>query len=210
MNKSFLFEQKENDPQQWYWFQEGLSKEEVNQVINLASELPIERATTLGDDGEVVEQKDPNGARSSMVKWIPQSDDWNWLYVRMMELAKEANDETWNFDLISADENIQYTEYYANENGHYDWHQDVGPGELASKRKVSITLQLSEDDEYVGGDLEITGGGSGDGVFETSHVCPRGKGITVIFPSYMMHRVTPVTKGTRRSLVLWVGGSHYR
>ena len=210
MNKSFLFEQKENDPQQWYWFQEGLSKEEVDQVIKLASELPIERATTLGDDGELMEQNDPNGARSSMVKWIPQSDDWNWLYVRMMELAKEANDETWNFDLISADENIQYTEYYANENGHYDWHQDVGPGDLASKRKVSITLQLSEDEEYVGGDLEITGGGSGNGVFETSHVCPRGKGITVIFPSYMMHRVTPVTKGTRRSLVLWVGGSHYR
>jgi PKHD-type hydroxylase len=210
MNKSFLFEQKENDPQQWYWFQEGLSKEEVNQVIKLASELPIERATTLGDDGEVMAQNDPNGARSSMVKWIPQSDDWNWLYVRMMELAKEANDETWNFDLISADENIQYTEYYANENGHYDWHQDVGPGDLASKRKVSITLQLSEDDEYVGGDLEITGGGSGSGVFETAHVCPRGKGITVIFPSYMMHRVSPVTKGTRRSLVLWVGGSHYR
>lgn len=210
MNKSFLFEQKENDPQQWYWFQEGLSKEEVDQVIKLASELPIERATTLGDDGELMEQNDPNGARSSMVKWIPQSEDWNWLYVRMMELAKEANDETWNFDLISADENIQYTEYYANENGHYDWHQDVGPGDLASKRKVSITLQLSEDEEYAGGDLEITGGGSGNGVFETSHVCPRGKGITVIFPSYMMHRVTPVTKGTRRSLVLWVGGSHYR
>lgn len=210
MNKSFLFEQKENDPQQWYWFQGGLSKEEVNKVIKLASELPIERATTLAENGELVEHDNPNGARSSMVKWIPQSDDWNWLYVRMMELAKEANDETWNFDLISADENIQYTEYYANENGHYDWHQDVGPGDLASKRKVSITLQLSEDDEYVGGDLEITGGGNGHGVFETSHICPRGKGITVVFPSYMMHRVTPVTKGTRRSLVLWVGGSHYR
>ena len=69
---------------------------------------------------------------------------------------------------------------------------------------------LSEDDEYAGGDLEITGGGNGHGVFETSHICPRGKGITVVFPSYMMHRVSKVTKGTRRSLVLWVGGSHYR
>lgn len=210
MNRSFLFEQKENDPQQWYWFNEGLTKEEVNKIIMLASELPIERATTLGDDGENVEQNDPNGTRSSMVKWIPRSDEWLWLYQKMMDFAKEANDETWNFDLISADECIQYTEYYANENGHYDWHQDVGPGELASKRKVSITLQLSDDDEYDGGDLEITAGGDGRGVLQTGHICPRGKGIAVVFPSYLMHRVSEVTKGTRRSLVLWVGGSHYR
>lgn len=203
------FKQQENDPQQWYWFKSALTKEEVNKIIMLASELPIERATTIGNNGEVVEENDPNGIRSSMVKWIPQNRDWSWLYQKLMDMAAEANDNLWKFDLVSAPENIQYTEYYAHENGHYDWHQDIGPGDLGSKRKVSITIQLSESDEYEGGELQITSGGdtSNDWGAQT---CPRGGGVAVLFPSYMMHRVSPVTKGTRRSLVLWVGGSHYR
>ena len=45
---------------------------------------------------------------------------------------------------------------------------------------------------------------------DNTNICPRGKGVAVLFPSYMMHRVSPVTKGTRKSLVLWVGGEHYR
>lgn len=119
-----------------------------------------------------------------------------------MELAVQAN-QVWNFDLISVPESIQYTEYYDTAEGHYDWHQDIGPGS-ASLRKVSITVQLSEADEYEGGDLEMWQGGSS--------VCtaPRGAGVVFIFPSYMMHRVTKVTKGTRRSFVLWVGGQHYK
>ena len=116
------FKQQENDPQQWYWFKSALTKEEVNKIIMLASELPIERATTIGSNGEVVEENDPNGIRSSMVKWIPQNRDWSWLYQRLMDMAAEANDALWKFDLVSAPENIQYTEYYAHENGHYDWH----------------------------------------------------------------------------------------
>lgn len=203
------FEQNTNDPQQWYWFQNGLSQDEVTQIINLASELPTQRATTIGSDGQQHEGNDPNGVRSSMIKWIPQNENWDWLYKRMMEWAKEANDALWHFDLISAPEAIQYTEYYATENGHYDWHQDIGSGDLPSRRKVSITVQLSDTDEYDGGELQITSGGdtSDDWGAQT---CPRGRGVAVLFPSYMMHRVSPVTKGTRRSLVLWVGGAHYK
>ena len=77
-----------------------------------------------------------------MVKWIPQTDEWDWLYKRMMNLSKEANNELWKFDLKTALESIQYTEYYASENGHYDWHQDIGPGDLPSKRKVSIYYSI--------------------------------------------------------------------
>lgn len=207
----YTFEQPTNDPQQWYWFKSALTQEEVTKIINMASELPIERATTIGSNGEEVEANDPNGVRSSMVKWIPQDGNWNWLYNKMLAWAKEANDTVWKFDLISAPENIQYTEYYAHENGHYDWHQDIGPGALPSRRKVSITVQLSDSDEYVGGDLQITSGGtdSETGGLSAS-TCPRGRGVAVLFPSYMMHRVSPVKEGTRRSLVLWVGGAHYK
>lgn len=203
------FEQPENDPQQWYWYKDGLSQEEVQKIINLASELPIERATTIGSDGVAKEGNDPDGIRSSMVKWIPQTTQWDWLYQKMIAWAEEANNELWHFDLVSAPENIQYTEYYAHENGHYDWHQDIGPGEQPSRRKVSITVQLSDAEEYDGGELQITTGGDVSNDWGAAS-CPKGRGVVVLFPSYMMHRVSEVTKGTRRSLVLWVGGAHYK
>lgn len=203
------FHKPGNDPQQWYWFQNALTKEEVKQIIDMAEALPIHRATTINSDGNQVEQNDPNGVRSSMVKWIPQAQNWDWLYEKMKAWAEEANGALWNFNLVSCLENIQYTEYYAHENGHYDWHQDIGPGDLPSKRKVSITVQLSDSDEYEGGELQITHGGYGDGEFGEVD-CPRGSGVAVLFPSYMMHRVSPVKKGTRRSLVLWVGGEQFK
>lgn len=201
---TFLYEQETNDPQSYYWFEHGLSSEEVNQIIRTASELPeAERASTLGDETG-------GGTRSSMIKWLPRNQTFDWLYERMISMSEEANQTLWNFDLISSLEAIQYTEYYASENGHYDWHQDIGAGELPSKRKVSITIQLSDADEYAGGDLLICTGSAGSGELDNNLVMPRGKGVGVLFPSYMMHRVTPVTRGIRRSLVLWVGGGHYR
>lgn len=205
MSDLLIYSTEENDPQQYYWFKTGLSKEEVDKVIRLASELPeAERATTLGSE-------DGGSTRSSMIKWIPKNNaTWDWLYERMMKLSIEANNELWRFDLRTALESIQYTEYYASENGHYDWHQDIGHGALPSKRKISITIQLSESEEYDGGELLICTGSNGDGVLDNNKICPRGKGVAVLFPSYMMHRVTPVTKGVRKSLVLWVGGSHFR
>ena len=206
----YSFDQPTNDPQQYYWFKQALTPEEVKKVIMMASELPIERATTIGTDGVAREGNDPNGIRSSMVKWIPQDENWDWLYHRLLEMAVEANNEIWNFDLISAPENIQYTEYYASENGHYDWHQDIGPGNLPSRRKVSITIQLSDSEEYKGGDLQLCFGGDGQGNLVDSVSCPRGAGVGVLFPSYMLHRVSEVEAGVRKSLVLWVGGSHYR
>ena len=56
----------------------------------------------------------------------------------------------------------------------------------------------------------ICTGSNGSGQLDNNEVCPRGKGVGVLFPSYMMHRVSPVTRGVRKSLVLWVGGSHFR
>ena len=100
---------------------------------------------------------------------------------------------------------IQYTEYDAAELGHYDWHQDIGPGQ-ASARKVSLTVQLSGANEYEGGELQIWNGGD----LADAESTPRGAGNVVIFPSYMPHRVSPVTRGIRRSFVLWVGGGHYK
>ena len=196
----YHFNYKETlDPQNYYYFTEGFSKEELSKIYKDVGSLPFNQATTIGKKGEV----DTN-IRSSKIKWIPHTPEWEWLYEKLMDMVLVANDTLWEFDLQTVLESIQYTEYYASEGGHYNWHQDVVKGFQAHRRKVSITVQLSDPEEYEGGELQIWSGG------ENHQVAPRGEGTVVIFPSYMMHRVSKVTKGTRRSFVLWVGGDHYR
>ena len=198
MFNSFNFDQHEVDMQQYYFFKEGFTKEQLNKIEKDVATLPFNDASTAGGSDKKL--------RSSSVKWIPQTNNWWWLYETLAGYATQANNALWNFDLHQIPEQIQYTEYYATQKGHYDWHADIGPG-LLSKRKISITVQLSEPDEYEGGDMELFKGGSMNGPFEKA---PRKEGCVFIFPSFMMHRVSPVTKGTRKSFVLWLGGTHYK
>lgn len=195
MNLNYTFNQKETDSQNYYFFKNGFSKDELQKIYNDVQDIPFNAATTFGSDSKEI--------RSSRIKWIPQINEWQWLYEKLSKMTIEANDVLWNFELFSLPECIQYTEYLASEGGHYGWHQDIGPG-MASLRKISITVQLSDDEEYEGGELEFNQGGNG-GV-----MAPKGVGTVVIFPSYLMHRVGKVTKGVRKSFVLWVGGAHYR
>ena len=197
MYTSFNFDQQEVDLQNWYYFTKGFTKEELDKIEQDVANLPYQAGTTAGGNTEV---------RSSKIKWVPQTNDWFWLYEKLSDYAVQANFALWNFDLHAIPEQIQYTEYYATEKGHYDWHADIGPG-LLSKRKISITVQLSEPDSYEGGDLELFTGGSMKGPFPTAK---REAGLVFVFPSFMMHRVTPVTKGVRKSFVIWLGGSHYK
>jgi PKHD-type hydroxylase len=199
MYSSFNFKQKENDAQQYYWWKEAFNKNELKTISDGIQALKEQKASTVGGGEDDI--------RSSKVRWIPQNSNWWWLYEKLHNLVTEANNTAWKFDLHAMPEQIQYTEYYATEKGHYTWHQDIGPGML-SKRKVSITVQLSDPKDYEGGDLQLWQGGNyEDNSFITAY---KGAGSVFTFPSYMMHRVTPVTKGIRRSFVLWVGGSHYK
>jgi PKHD-type hydroxylase len=197
MYSNVIFEPKLVDLQNYYFFEKGFSETELDKIYNDVSTL------NFVDAGTGSENNQDKSIRSSSIKWVPKDKEWEWLYDKMMAMIIEANNAIWNFDLYTILDNIQYTEYHATSNGHYNWHQDIGPGPL-STRKVSITVQLSGPDEYEGGDLELWGGG------EWIRQAPRGKGNVVVFPSYLMHRVKPVTKGTRRSFVLWVGGQHYK
>lgn len=199
MNIAYTYPIIENDPQNYYYFEGGFSKEELKKIEKGVARLPLNTATTVG--GLNVD------TRTSHVKWVPQENNWAWLYEKLADYAQQANDHLWNFNLHTLPEQIQYTEYLGSKNGKYEWHQDIGPGML-SWRKVSITVQLSEPDEYEGGDLQIFQGGEyKDQNFINA---PRKAGCVFIFPSYMLHRVTPVTKGIRKSFVLWSGGGHYK
>ena len=198
MRSNYTFDQKETDSQNYYFYKDGFSVSELKKIELGVAKIDFQKATIVGGD---VEKQ-----RTSRIKWIPQSNEWWWLYEKLANFAKEANNSLWEFDLNTIPEQIQYTEYLGTNKGHYDWHADIGPGML-SQRKISITVQLSHPDDYEGGDLELFRGGSMDGPFEKAE---RNQGCVFLFPSYTMHRVTPVTKGIRKSFVLWLGGGHYR
>ena len=194
---SYNFDRRENEPLEHYTFEQGFTKEELKKIDKDVEDVIPSKATTLGEQSDSL--------RISKVRWIQQDSKWEWLYRRLQVMIQEANDALWQFELVSMPEKIQFTEYHANEKGHYNWHQDIGTG-IASCRKVSVTVQLSGQEDYEGGDLQLTHGGP----HELSYTAPKKAGSVTIFPSYMLHRVTPVTKGVRKSFVLWVGGSPFK
>lgn len=181
------------DQTNYYWFKEGFTLNEIKSIENLSMDFPYEKATTVSSEPD-------SKARKSKIKWLHLNSKTDWVYNKIVDMAIEAN-TTWKFNLHSIIDSIQYTEYYEG-GGQYDWHVDIGPKNI-SHRKVSVTIQLSDTNDYEGGDLELwTGSGH--------YKLPRDKGVATFFPSFTMHRVTPVTKGIRKSLVLWIGGEHYK
>ena len=118
------------------------------------------------------------------------------LVTRVYELER-----TYQFDLSGFSENFQYTIYHGTEGGHYDWHVDQGP--LHVRRKLSLSLQVSHSSQYEGCDLQFYAGNK----IETA---PRERGTIIAFPSYVLHRVTPVVSGTRKSIVVWVTGPRFK
>jgi PKHD-type hydroxylase len=178
----------------YYWFENGFSSQEVDTIINGSLEYEFQKAV-------IIDEHNTDKFRKSNVKWLPYDSKWEWVIDKIMSQVIEANNTIWNFDLKSIIDNIQYTEYEGN-GGHYDWHLDIGPGSI-SHRKISVVIQLSEPNEYEGGDLQIMTG--------SEYVTiPKGKGNVVVFPSFLLHRVVPLTSGNRKSLVLWIGGEHYK
>jgi PKHD-type hydroxylase len=99
---------------------------------------------------------------------------------------------------------FQYTEYHGTDSGKYDWHHDINwVNNSGNDRKLSVTVQLSDSDEYEGGNFEF-------GEVETPPTECRQKGTVLVFPSYLQHRVSPVTSGVRKTLVAWFEGPTWR
>lgn len=128
------------------------------------------------------------------------------VYQRVIDTVYSANLQFWRYNLTrnphsNLIEHIQFQIYNASNLGHYTWHQDQSiRGELATRR-VSVTIQLSDPDTYEGGNLQIKSG-------KDEVNMSRNMGDAVIFPSYSLHRVTPVTKGIRASMAIWFHEPH--
>jgi len=156
---------------------------------------------------EVTEEdmRDIQTKRRSQVSWLSEP----WLHTEINNWLYDANKVAgWNYHLQGF-EKFQFTKYGLNEM--YDWHCDgfnepFEKGDLKGlTRKISLTLTLSDSKEYQGGDLQFKLRNTENDVV-TMFENTREKGTLVFFPSYVWHRVSPVTLGTRYSLVLWSSG----
>lgn len=177
----------------------GFNDEEVKTLIEYCNTLNFEKATVGGQaENDVVTR-----IRESKVAWVDLNQSSGWIYDRMAYIARCLNGEFFKFNLYGFSEHLQYTVYEEDSNGHYAWHMDCNTGGSNVPRKLSLVLQLSDPSEYEGGDLEVYTSA------EPTKI-DKKKGLVVAFPSYRLHRVTPVTKGTRRSLVVWATGPAFK
>ena len=138
--------------------------------------------------------------RRTRVGWLKWNQSVDWIFQRLYTIVKSVNDQHYHFDLTGFLEPIQLSEYDVG--GVYQWHMDAGAAAL-SIRKLSFVVMLTPPEEYDGGELELMPGI--EPVFGD-----RAQGTMVCFPAYGVHRVLPVTRGRRRTLVGWVSGPPYR
>ena len=190
------------------WYGTNIPDNLINEIINEADDYNKDHNNNTLVDSEI-NVDDPyvyTDLRKSKNSWISTNSGWGgflWHYVM------KANRKNFLYDIshIENDE-IQYTHY--NEGDYYNWHTDQDirviekPKELV--RKLSFTLQLSDKNEYTGGNLEFADFDNSKNKF----IAPRTRGCLIVFDSRVPHRVCPVKSGLRKSLVGWVMGKRWR
>lgn len=163
--------------------------EECEKVIAIGQRRPREDARV---------QSYGNAARVGHVAWVDPGPETLWVYQRLATIVAWVN-QAFQFELLGFADALQYTVYGI---GHkFDWHVDIGAGQ-ASNRKVSITVQLSDESSYEGGGLQF--------ISAPDMTMPKSRGTAILFPSYLAHRVADVTDGLRCSLVGWAAGQPFR
>lgn len=170
---------------------------EIDALLMMVQNIPFQKANVYGSEGSGMV------LRESIIKWVEWNDANWWLYSKIMEKVNDLNNQLWNFDLFGINEFFQYTEYTRSESvrGHYDWHIDVGHHGLASNRKLSFECVL--DDDYTGGEFAMLIG-------PTEHRVRLSKGDAVVYPSFLLNKIYPVSSGSRKSLVSWISGPSFK
>jgi PKHD-type hydroxylase len=143
-------------------------------------------------------------SRSTDLCWLYPNPAVAHIWVKISNTIAEINRQFYHFDLTGVYEPMQLATYTGEKESHYSWHTDAGVGSMGAPRKLSMAVILNDTSEFEGGAFEIL---NGTGNIETLEL---KKGRAWFFPSFVTHRVTPVTKGVRKSAVLWVGGPAFR
>jgi len=208
----------------YYYFQSALSPRFCDEILNYGKRHQSEMAVTGGATDTIQKQgklsdkdiKNIQKKRNSDIVWLNDK----WIYKEIHPYIHEANRKAgWNFNWDFS-ESCQFTKYGVGQ--YYGWHCDsweepykraqnadgTWPQDHGKIRKLSVTISLTNPDEYVGGNLEFDFRNQVDwernkkaAIKECVEIRPRGS--IIVFPSFVWHRVNPVTSGIRYSLVVW-------
>ena len=177
----------------WLW-EDALSKEFCNAAL-----AEVDWATSeLGGIGNTNPVVDLEKRRTDVI-WQDFMQPLGCIAKAYMDIANQS--AGWGYG-VSNQESTQIGRYKSSDNGYYDWHMDAGPPNNGIQRKLSISILLSDPSEFEGGELQFKG-------MEDRKILTK-QGSIVVFPSFIEHRVTPVTKGVRYSAVTWAHGPSFK
>lgn len=170
----------------------GLSDDELDRIRSIGDALGTTNVKLFGksDDSKV----------RATGSHFPLNEETEWLYKKMAALAQRINAENYRYDLAGFHENFYYLQY--SDGDHFDWHLDIGR-QTPAPRKLSLVLNLSDPSEYDGGDFDVL-------VAIDHWRAEKGRGLVTAFPAFKVHRVTPVTRGVRRTLAMFLTGPNFR
>lgn len=183
-------------------FWEGfLTPEDINLILAQPEWLKLQDGCVGGASGasEVNES-----VRASQIAWVGMKPELLPIWEKLASAVAEVNSRFFHFDLTGFHEPMQLGLYTEQQQGHYNWHIDASPTDRMVPRKLSLSMLLSDPSEFEGGEFQVKTSTDDAQTLETK------RGRAWFFPSYTLHRVSPVTKGVRRSLVLWVGGPPFK
>ena len=177
----------------WILSAQALKPELCDVIVKEYLKLPHQEGATYNNDAT---------HRKSIIRWVNEEYDFkNYL----MRWVHEANQIAFNVNITPQIGEMQFTEYSSEYKGEFKAHQDINwNNHQPFDRKLSMTIQLSDGADYDGGDFEFV---------DTPSPHPnqfRTKGSILVFPSYLVHKVSPVVRGTRYSLVCWISGPRWR
>jgi len=197
----------------WTYWDNAFTEEGIEKIKELCQKKELERGTIAGATTSTVDEK----IRHSNISFHSISDENAWIFKAFNDIIYTLNEQFYNFELNGYD-SFQYSEYRGDEQGKYDWHVDLlfgdtnnpmtaksSPGAYGQTRKLSLVMNLTAPGEdYEGGMFQMHAGNIGK---PTDILLPKGK--IIVFPSFMPHRVTPITSGIRKSIVIWVLGPKF-
>lgn len=182
----------------------AFTEDQLQKLESYCENLDLEKATVVGKNDI---NSTPRVRKSKRAFLVPNHET-RWIFDQFSTVISTLNNDFYQFDLIGFDQ-IQYT-VYDKKGDNYNYHMDLILGRenmLLNRyhmRKLSVILFLQNKNEFEGGEFELYGGEKN--IFEIEQT----RGRIVIFPSYIIHRVKPIKKGTRKSLVIWVEGPHFK